>query len=131
FRNMSSGIFQALSSNNWQVVSVIQSTAARMIDYIPRPLVSILVMHDIRAVMYERSADYAPTFWSRFVARRQAQRYRAFERYYCPRYDLVVAVSKNDADWLRQHYKPRKVITVPLPVDARYFQPQPSANEIQ
>src|SRR5262245_40009832 len=130
FRNLSSGIFQALSSNTWHVVSVIESTAPRMIDYIPRPLLSVLVMHDIRAVMYERSADYAPSFWSRFFARRQARRYRAFERHYCQQYDLVVAVSKNDADWLRLHYKPRKVITVPLPVDGTYFHPQPATKEI-
>jgi len=129
FRNMAPAITSALAEHPWQVLSVVESSAAAMIDYLPRHMVSILVMHDIRSVLYERRAMASASSWQRLQFKRQARRYFTFERDYCQRYDLVVTVSNHDAAWVRTHYRPRRVITVPLPIDTRYFQPEPIAAE--
>lgn len=126
FRNMAAGLRDAFDDRAWQVLSVVESSAAAMIDYVPRPPVAVLVMHDIRSVMYERRARASRSAWERWRLRRQARRYFAFERKYCQRYDLVTTVSHEDAAWVREHYRPRRVVTVPLPVDAEYFAPQPT-----
>src|SRR5262249_24015170 len=96
----------------------------------PRQPVSILVMHDIRSVVYERRAQMSTSAWERWRLRWQARRYYAFERNYCQRYDIVTTVSHQDADWVRAHYRPRRVITVPLPVDAQYFAPRSLTEEM-
>lgn len=124
FRRMAGGLRAALEERSWHVLSVVESSAASMLDYLPRPLVAVLVMHDIRSVVYERRASTTASPWKRWRLRQQARRYFAFERAYCRRYDLVITVSAQDADWVSEHYRPRRVVTVPLPVDAEYFAPQ-------
>lgn len=127
FRNMAPGLRRALSAQAWDALAVVESSAAAMVDYLPRPPVAILVMHDVRSVLYERRAAASGSLWRRWRLRRQARRYFAFERKYCGRYDLVTTVSDADAAYVREHYRPKRVITVPLPVDAGYFAPQPHA----
>lgn len=129
FRNMSAGIREALARRSWPVLLVIQSTSAAMIDYLPLPMASILVMHDIRALMYLRRALTGASASERRYFLDEARRYFAFERAYCQRYDLVVTVSQHDAAWVRKYYQPKRVITAPIPVDASYFSPQPATLE--
>src|SRR6185503_10552815 len=69
FSNMAQALIQALSEQPWQVLVVVQSSAAAMIDSVPRPLVSVLVMHDIRARLYERRADAAVSTVERWQLR--------------------------------------------------------------
>ena len=125
FRNLSAPLVTAMAERPWQVLSVIQSSSAAFLDYVPKPLVSILVLHDIRSVLYERRARVAPGLVDRWLLRLTARRYRTFERKYCARYDLVTTVSEHDAEWVRREYGARRVVAVPLPVDAGYFSPQP------
>jgi glycosyltransferase involved in cell wall biosynthesis len=131
FRNMSAGLIAALGQRPWHVLSVIESSSAAMIDYVPRQLLSVLVMHDIRSVAYARRAQVSSSPWQRFWLQRQARRYYTFERDYCRRYDLVTTVSEADARWVREHYRPSRVIAVPLPVDVQYFAPHPAAAEVR
>lgn len=130
YRNMAAGLIDALGRRPWQALAVIESSAATMVDYTPRQMASILVMHDIRSVVYERQAQTSASLWERRRLMRQARRYYSFEREHCQRYDMVVTVSRPDADWVRRHYRPKRVITVPLPVDATYFAPYPAAKEV-
>ncbi len=129
FSNMAPALIQALGERVWHVLVVVQSSAAAMIDAVPRPLVSVLVMHDIRARLYERRAEVAGSALERWHLRRQARRYRDFEHEYCQRFDLVVTVSGEDARWVREHYRPPRVYSLPLPVDAGYFAPQSPGKE--
>jgi glycosyltransferase involved in cell wall biosynthesis len=131
FRNMAPHIRAALETRHYDILSVVESSAAAMIDYVPRPLVSILVMHDIRSLVYERNARVCTSRRERRRLLNQAGRYYKFERNYCRRYDLVVTVSEHDADWVREHYQPQRVITVPLPVDTEYFRPRPAAEVVR
>jgi glycosyltransferase involved in cell wall biosynthesis len=129
FGNMAPALIEALSERSWHVLAVVQSHAAAMIDYVPRPLVSVLVMHDIRARLYERRADVSHSAAERWRLRREARRHRAFEREYSRRFDLVVTVSAEDARWVREQYRPARVYHLPLPVDADYFAPRSPALE--
>lgn len=128
FRNMSAPLVRALAERPWQAVSVIQSSSAAFVDYIPKPLVSILVLHDIRSILYERRARTTRSLLEKWRWRWTANRYRAFEQRYCRRYDLVTTVSEHDAEWVRRNYGARRVVAVPLPVDAGYFSPRPGSE---
>ncbi|HYB41946.1 MAG TPA: glycosyltransferase [Candidatus Methylomirabilis sp.] len=129
FRNLSALVAEALSSRRWQGMVVVQSTCARWLDYVPSPPVSVLVLHDARALVYERQAMAAVSRRQRRACLREARRYRRFEREYCQRYDLVVTVSPADEAWVREHYQPRRLMTIPLPVDGHYFRPMSGIGE--
>ncbi len=123
FRNIAAPLLEALSRERWQALVVVQSTCARWLDYVPEAAVSVLVMHDVRALVYERQAMAARSMRRRRALRREARRYRRFERKYCRRFDLVLTVSPADEAWVRAHYRPRRLATVPIPVDDEYFAP--------
>ena len=124
FRNISGPLRTALSQRSWDAVVVIQSSAAATIRSIPRPLVSVLVMHDIRSRVLERQSRVSAGLWNRYWVGREARRYFSFERDQTRRYDLIVALSPDDAAWIRSHYVPARVAIVPVPVDASYFAPR-------
>jgi glycosyltransferase involved in cell wall biosynthesis len=125
FRNMSHSLANAMSEGAWPIVSVVQTHEAHIIDYMPEAALSVLVMHDVRARIYERRAQIAASPRERRWCLRQAARYHEFERQYCRRYDLVVTVSDTDAEYVRHEYGPRRVVTRRLPVDTTYYTPCP------
>ncbi len=129
FRNIAPSLFTALSEERWQALVVVQSTCARWLDYVPRPAVSVLVFHDVRALVYERQAAAARSVRERLALLREARRYRRFEAKYCRRFDLVITVSPADEAWVRAHYRPRRLATIPVPVDGEYFTPMPGVRE--
>ncbi len=129
FRNLSEPISRALGDDLWQAMVVVQSNCARWVDYVPRMPVSVLVMHDARALVFERQAESARTSGQRRRSLREARRYRRFEGRYCRRFDLVITVSVADEEWVRENYRPRHLMTVPIPVDGGYFRPMPAIAE--
>jgi hypothetical protein len=129
FRNISGPLVEALSDEDWSALIVVQSNCARWLDYVPRPPVSVLVLHDIRALVYERQAAAAGSWRRQWALRREAQRYRRFEGQYCRRSDLVITVSTADEAWVRKHYRPARLATVPIPVDGTYFAPMRAIRE--
>ena len=130
FANLAPGILNALGDDHYHAVVVIQSSAAGMAAHMPKHLVSVLVMHDIRARVYERRAAVATTSRERRRWQREASRYARFERDMCQRYDLFVTVSAEDAHWVREHYEPRRIYELRLPVDAAHFTPAPFETEV-
>ncbi len=129
FRNFSAALLRAVTEHSWQALIVIQSSCAHWLDAVPRTPVSVLVLHDVRALVYERQARTAPSWWRWLTCWHEAWRYRRFERAYCQRYDLVITVSPADELWVRQHYAPTRVVTIPIPVDSTYFAPLPEQRE--
>ena len=123
FRNIAGPLLEALGEAAWDAVIVVQSNCARWLDYMPRPALSVLVMHDVRALVYERRAAAAGSTRERLAFAREARRYRRFEGAYCRRFDLVVTVSPADEAWVRARYRPRRLVTVALPIDRSYFHP--------
>lgn len=125
FRNLAGPLARAFRDRPWPIVTVVQSHAADFIRHIPRPSMSILVMHDVRALVYGRRAAITRSRWRRRHYERQATKYHAFERALCREYDVVVTVSDNDAQFVRTQYEPRHVVTRRLPIDASYWAPRP------
>jgi glycosyltransferase involved in cell wall biosynthesis len=121
FRNLAPSVLSALAKDRWQTLIVVQSSAARWIDYLPLFSVSVLVMHDIRSLVYQRRAQTAPSALMRLWYRLESENYRRFERRYAEKYDLVITVSEDDAKWVRQNYRHRNTISIPLPLDHEYF----------
>jgi glycosyltransferase involved in cell wall biosynthesis len=128
FRNISSPLYQALGEDHWDVLMVVQSNRGRWLDYLPSFPVSVLVMHDVRALVYERQGKIAASWVERRACFLEAWLYRRFERKYCRLYDLIVTVSSADESWVRQHYQPSRLITIPIPVDSQYFSPDPDGQ---
>ena len=129
FRNIAAPMLEALREGLWQALIVVQSNCARWLDYVPRHPVSVLVMHDVRALVYERRAATAASWWQRLASAREARRYRRFEGKYCRLFDLVITVSPDDEAWVRDYYHPSRLVTVPIPVDSAYFAPMPGIRE--
>ena len=129
FRNIAGPLVEALSDGPWDALVVVQSNCARWLDYVPRPPLSVLVMHDVRALVYERRAATAGSLIESLACRREARRYHRFERAYCRRFDVVVTVSAADEAWVRTRYRPRRLISVPIPVDRSYFAPMRGIRE--
>ncbi len=122
FRNIAEPLQNALR-NLWQVLIVVQSNRGKYIDYLPLFPLSVLVMHDIRSLVYERQARTEVNPAKKIVCYLEAFRYHFFEGNYCRKYDLVVTVSKNDEKWVKDHYHPRQIITIPIVIDLGYFSP--------
>lgn len=129
FRNLSGPLLKALDDETWQALIIVQSKCARWLDYVPRFPVSVLVMHDVRARVYELRAQTAASVRERLSLWLEAQRYCRFERKYCRKFDLVVTVSPADEAWVREHYHPTRLVTVLIPVDGDYFAPMPDVCE--
>ncbi len=133
FRNMAPHIINALSEPScpWHVLAVIESSSAATIDYLPRFPVTILVMHDIRALVYLRRARVCRNPWKKLLFFEQFRRYKRFERLYCQKYDLIVTVSKTDEQWVKYNYHPKRTTTVPLPLDSNYFSGAKQYSEVK
>jgi glycosyltransferase involved in cell wall biosynthesis len=125
FCNMSAPLLKAINSDKWHVLVVVQSSCAHWLNHLPPFTTRVLVMHDVRALMYERRAQSAESFSQRLSYKFQAILYRHYEQAYCRKYDMVVAVSQADKAWLQKHYQVKKLITIPIPVDSQYFAPMP------
>jgi glycosyltransferase involved in cell wall biosynthesis len=130
FRNLAPALRTALADRPWHVLSFVQSSAAVMRDYLPRPWVSVLVLHDIRSVLYRRRAKTARALRARWRFNDEARRYEAFERRMCSNVDLVVTVSEHDAQWVRDNYGTPNVAAVPLPIDTGYFAAEPESRAV-
>jgi len=125
FSAMSGPIIKALTEEVWDALIVVQSTCAAWMDYLPPFPVRVLVMHDVRARVYERQARIARSPVQKANCLLQSRLYRGFERLYSQKYDLVVTVSSSDEAWVRKYYGPKNVVTIPIPVDGAYFVPMP------
>jgi polysaccharide biosynthesis protein PslH len=81
----------------------------------------VLFQHNVETMIWERHAQVAANPLTKFYFGQQAARMRRFERDDCARYDLVIAVSENDADVFRREMGIRHVAAVPTGVDIDYF----------
>ena len=125
FSTMSGPILKALNEETWDALIVVQSNCAAWMDYLPAFPVRVLVMHDVRALVCERRARIARSMAEKAGYLLQSRLYRRFERLYSSKYDLIVTVSSSDEAWVRKHYRPQQVVTIPIPVDRNYFAPMP------
>ena len=129
FRNISKPLLDALKDQSWQILAIVQSSCAHWLNYLPKFPVSVLILHDVRALVCERKARTVNSFLLKLKYNLKSWQHRHFERKFCRKFDLVITVSSSDEAWVRKHYEPKQSVTVPIPVDAKYFKPMPQIPE--
>lgn len=129
FRNMAGVLLKALNEQHWDVVAIVQSSRAEWKKSLPDFFYSILVLHDVRALVYERQAKTSRNLLDKIFQYREFKRYKKFEKVACGMFDLALTVSPADEKWMRENYKITNVKTAVLPVDANYFLPLENVPE--
>lgn len=83
----------------------------------------VLFQHNVEAMIWERHAQVAVHPVKKAYMASQWRRMKRFEAAECRRFDSVVAVSAQDADYFRREYGVRRTADVPTGVDTEFFQP--------
>jgi len=125
--NLAGPLRRALAERRWDRVVIVQSSFAEWIDRLPASVPAVLVLHDVRTMVFRRRAEVAEGWPAVLAARLTAARYRAFEAAYLPRFAAVVCLTGVDAGLVQRWFglPPDRVPVVPLPVDPEYFRPGP------
>ena len=96
--------------------------AAGVPDDLQLPVV--LFEHNVETEIWRRHAETAESWAKKKLFQLQESRMRKFERTWCERSDLVVAVSDSDAEVLSADFGAIKPVAVPTGVDTDFFRPQ-------
>ena len=84
---------------------------------------SVLFQHNVEAMIWQRHYEVQTNAPKRAYLYRQWQKMRTFEAKACPRFDSVIAVSREDLETMQQEYAVRNVYDVPTGVDVDFFRP--------
>ena len=84
---------------------------------------SVLFQHNVEAMIWKRHYEVQTNAAKRAYLYRQWQKMRAFEAEMCPRFDSVIAVSRDDREMMKHEYGVENVYDVPTGVDVKFFQP--------
>jgi glycosyltransferase involved in cell wall biosynthesis len=84
----------------------------------------VLFQHNVEAMIWKRHYEVQPNALKKAYLKNQWLKTLDYERKVSDRFDLVIAVSKEDADTFRKDYGIENVIDVPTGVDIDYFRPQ-------
>ncbi len=85
---------------------------------------TVLFQHNVEAMIWKRHYEVQTATARKAYLYRQWQKMRAFEAKACPRFDSVIAVSREDRDQMQQEYGLENVFAVPTGVDTAYFRPR-------
>ena len=83
----------------------------------------VLFQHNVEAMIWKRHYEVQSNFLRKTYFRGQFSKMRAFEEAACRKFDIVVAVSVNDAETMRREYGITNVEDVPTGVDTEFFKP--------
>ncbi len=84
---------------------------------------SILFQHNVEAMIWKRHFEVQSNPAKKTYLRQQWRKMERFERETCRRFDTVIAVSKEDAEQMREEYAVDQVFEVPTGVDIDFFTP--------
>lgn len=82
---------------------------------------SVLFQHNVETVIWRRHAEHAQSAARRAYFRLQAKRMFQCEQRVCRQAAHIIAVSKNDADQMREMFGVTRVSSVATGVDLEYF----------
>lgn len=91
------------------------------------PVGLVLFQHNVEAMIWKRHYEVQANPIKKAYLKKQWHKAVAYERTASRRFDLVVAVSKDDADSIRREYEVENVVDIPTGVDIDYFQPAADA----
>jgi glycosyltransferase involved in cell wall biosynthesis len=84
---------------------------------------TLLFQHNVEAMIWRRHFEVATSAAKRAFMKMQWRRMFEYEKKSCRRFDWVAAVSKEDADTMRNEYGVENVSDVPTGVDTEFFAP--------
>ena len=84
---------------------------------------TVLFQHNVEAMIWKRHYEVQASAAKKKYLFRQWQKMRAFEAKMCPRFDSVVAVSREDRELMQQDYDVKAIYDVPTGVDTSFFRP--------
>lgn len=90
---------------------------------------TVLFQHNVEAMIWKRHYETQKHPVKRAYLHGQWRKTVAFEREACRRFDYVVAVSREDAEVMRDEYGVERVADVPTGVDTEYFRPGTAAQK--
>lgn len=82
---------------------------------------SVLFTHNVEAQIFARHLEVARSAWMRAVWRNQLRKMQDFEARTLERFDVVVAVSKQDSSQFEHDYGVRSAHVIPTGVDLEFF----------
>jgi glycosyltransferase involved in cell wall biosynthesis len=92
------------------------------------PSATVLFQHNVEAMIWKRHYEVQRNPLKRTYLYRQWRKSFAYERAACHRFEMVVAVSHEDAEMMRRDYGLEQVADVPTGVDTDYFRPGAHGN---
>jgi glycosyltransferase involved in cell wall biosynthesis len=92
---------------------------------VPRDLncATVLFQHNVEAMIWQRHYEVQTNPARKAYLYRQWRKMVDFEAAACPRFDCVVAVSREDREQMEREYRVENVYDVPTGVDTAFFQP--------
>ncbi|HVI71599.1 MAG TPA: glycosyltransferase family 4 protein, partial [Pyrinomonadaceae bacterium] len=78
---------------------------------------SVLFQHNVEAMIWKRHYEVQANVIKKAYLRQQWQKMLAFEAKTCPRFDYVVAVSREDRELMQRQYGVEQVYDIPTGVD--------------
>ena len=84
---------------------------------------AVLFQHNVEAMIWKRHYEVQTNAARKAYLFRQWQKMQAFEGKMCPRFDCVVAVSREDREVMQQQYGVTSIYDVPTGVDTEFFRP--------
>jgi sugar transferase (PEP-CTERM/EpsH1 system associated) len=84
---------------------------------------TVLFQHNVEAMIWKRHYEVQANAAKKGYLLRQWQKMRAFEAKICPRFDCVVAVSREDREQMQRDYDVKEIYDVPTGVDTTFFRP--------
>ncbi len=87
------------------------------------PYATVLFQHNVEAMIWKRHYEVQRNPLKKAYLYGQWRKSFAYERAACQRFDMVVAVSREDAETMRRDYEIEAVKDVPTGVDTDYFRP--------
>lgn len=97
---------------------------------VPRNLdcATVLFQHNVEAMIWKRHHEVQTNAARKAYLFRQWRKMFDFEAKTCPRFDCVVAVSREDREMMQQQYHVENVYDVPTGVDTEFFRPSTSGR---
>jgi len=90
----------------------------------------IVFQHNVETMIWRRHHESAPDPLRKFYFGLQANRMFAFERHVCTQAGHIIAVSREDAETMRQLFGATRISHVPTGVDTERFVPPPASPAV-
>ena len=92
---------------------------------VPRrlPVTSVLFQHNVEAMIWKRHYEVQKNPFKRAYLYDQWRKTKKYEGAACRRFDVVIAVSREDATLMKEGYRLESVADVPTGVNTEYFRP--------